>query len=96
MFLVRTASGTEYVVRNGRLTRTSTQEPNPYLGPEYAIPAMVDAPFTNDTTPAVGERWRYRLVGQRGPYVTSPVVSVARYCAGCDTFGDLFLCGNAA
>lgn len=92
MYRVTTQSGTEYVVRNGRLTRDA--EYDPYTPPDMQPPPIVNRPFVADTTPTVGARWRFRLTGSAF-FVTSPVVSVARYCAGCDTYGDLFFCGEA-
>lgn len=93
MFLVRTESGTEYEVRNGRITRIP--KVNPYLPPDHLQNTRWNGDvFANVTTPTVGERWIFTLTP--GPRITtSPVVAVERYCASCDTYGDLFFCSPA-
>lgn len=91
MYLVRTESGTEYEVRNGRITRIPV--PNPYMPPDHVIRITAEC-FTQTTGPVVGERWSF-TAPSTGRVNTTPVVAVERYCASCDTYGDLFFCSPA-
>jgi hypothetical protein len=96
MFLVRTQSGSEYVVRNGRIDRAPKFDP--YVPPDMQFGQFgtwTGRLFANVTTPTVGEAWVFTLKGTCD-IVTSPVVAVETYCARCDTFGDLYFCGSAA
>lgn len=92
MYLVRTSSGTEYVVRNGRITREAV--PQPYLAPECQLAPIVNVPFTSASGPVVDAQWHFTAAGRY--WATSHVVAVEPYCAGCDTFGDLWSCGGKA
>lgn len=88
MVRILTESGTEYILRNGRLTRTAV--PQPYLPPDAQLASLVNVPFVPALTPTVGESWGFTAGGAL--YTTTRVVSVDRYCARCDTYGDLFRC----
>lgn len=88
MILIRTASGTEYTIRNGRLSRDGAVDM--YTPPDMQAPSFTNVPFTNVTIPTVGEAWSFRLAGEKGAWRSSTVTSIDRYCASHDIFGCPF------
>lgn len=88
MYQIITASGTEYEIRNGRITRTGDV---PVVGrdgfPEPRCEAIVNEPFVLDIPAQVGQRFQFRIKRTGGYVTTTPVQSIERYCRTHDFYG---------
>ena len=74
--IVRTLSGSTYVVRNGRITRVA-ESPSELALKHVAILAE-GRTFVSRTTPEIGRQWQFEVAGLHGPITTSLVVEIVR------------------
>lgn len=94
MYQIITRSGTQYEIRNGRITRCGDV---PVVDRATGLPddraaVIVNEPFVLVSPPTVGHSLHFRIKRTGGEITSSPIQTIEHYCPTHDLFGCWLCC----